>query len=229
VAVKEPRAVILEGTFILDRHDVLEYFACPLKNGKLHETVIAVDADPAALNVAMIALGYESGGGVEVLGDPSVPRGDRVRMFVEWDWNEAEAVRRYLEGIEPAWKRPGHDGVREKVGEGVISWEPGQVVRVRAEDTMFNHADGHPMLHTDWIYSGSGFIRDEDTGRHLYKAALEGVLAAVYRDPAAVFNTPLRTGEDDVYYSVRDSVVPPRGTRCLLIVLPAEKDGPPEG
>ena len=81
------------GVIVLDQHDPLEYVWCPLKNGKIHETIIASDADPTSLNIALVMLGYKAGGGVEHLGDASVPFGDRVRIFVEWDWNEAAAIR----------------------------------------------------------------------------------------------------------------------------------------
>jgi hypothetical protein len=219
--IKEARAVEASGVFILDEHDPLEYFACPLAGGKLHETVIATDAKPSTINLAMMMLKYSAGGGVEFLGDPKVPRGDRVLMYVEWDRSEAEAIRGYLETVEPRWKRPNHEGVREKIDEGAIEWRPGPKARVRAEDLVFDMWLGRPMQRSSWVYTGSEFRRDPDTGRHRYRADSEGVLVAVYRDPSAVFNTPLKGGEDDTYYCVDDTMVPPRGTRCTLFILPA--------
>jgi len=221
-AIKESRTVLASGWFVLDQHDALEYFACPVKNGKLHETVIALDTDPAIINLAMIALGYQSGGGVQRLGDPAKPIGDRVRLFVEWDWNEAAAIAAWLAKLDPPWQRPSFRVIVEKVQEGEIKWEKGPVVRVRAEDLMFGVGDGAPMVRAGFIYSGSSFGVNEETGRRFYKATAGGVLAAVYRDPDAVFNTPLESGEDDTYYRVRDTICPPRGTRCLLIIMPGE-------
>ncbi len=220
-AIKESRAIIASGAFVLDRHDTLEYLACPFKNGKLHETVIALDADPATINLALMALRYESGGGIERLGDPSIPLGDRVLIYVEWDWNEELAIREFLRNVDPPWKRPNHVGVREKVREGAIKWKPGPKVRLRAEDVIFDRINGRPMERTEWVFNGSSFRKDRETGRYYFTATMDGVLAAVYRDPAAVFNTPLAEGRDDIYYCVRDTVAPPRGTRCDLLILPA--------
>jgi hypothetical protein len=230
VAIREARAVAASGVFILDAHNPLEYFVCPLAKGKLHETAIATDASPAVINAAMIYLGYDSVGGVEKLGDPRKPLGDPVLMYVEWDCSEARAIREYAAKVDPPWRRPSHVGVREKVREGVIKWEPGATVRARAEDLMFDRVNGRPMERTHWVYTGSSLDKDPDTGKYYYRATEEGVLAAVYRDPSAVFNIPLEGAEDDTYYCVDDTIVPPRGTSCTLIILPAPgKRAAPEG
>ena len=220
-AVKEARGVLATGVFVLDTDEALEYFATPLERGKLHETVIAVDADPAVLYLALTGLKYKSGGWIQ-RGDGAVPYGTRLRVYVEWDAAEARAIREWLSAIDPPWERPGHREVREKAREGLIRWEPGRMVRVRAEELMFNVREGHPMVRTDWVYTGSGFFKDDQTGRHLFRATLDGVLVAVYNDPSAVFNIPLKTGADDTYYCTRGSFNPPRGTSCTVIFLPAD-------
>jgi hypothetical protein len=226
--LKESRAVMASGVVVLDQHDPLEYVWCPLKNGKVHETVIASDADPTSLNIALVMLGYKAGGGVEYLGDASVPLGDRVCIFVEWDWNEAAAIRAYLEKITPSWKRPPFKRVLAKVSEGAIRWKPGPKIRTRVENLVFDRVYGRSMRHTDWVYTGGRFGRDKETGKHYYEATENGVFAAVYRDPSAVLNNPLKGGEDDTYYCVDDTMIPPRGTRCTLIILPAEPKTDPE-
>jgi hypothetical protein len=222
-AIKESRAVVCNGQFVLDRHDPLEYVACPIENGKLHESVVGLTADPAVINLAMIALKYKSGGGVERLGDKAVPFGDPVEIYVEWDFNEARAIASWLASIDPPWKRPNHAGVVEKKKEGVITWKPGTVVRMRLEDLAFDQVQNRPMPPVKWVFTGSAFGRDEDTGRRFYRATVDGVLVAVYRDPVAVFNSPLETGSDDMSYHVNDALVPPRGTACQLIITPASK------
>jgi len=227
-AIKESRAILASGVVVLDQHEPLEYVWCPIKKGKLHETVIASDADPTKLNFALMMLGYESGGGVEKLGDAGTPLGARVRVFAEWDWNEATAIREYLDKVEPAWKRPPWKEVLKRVDEGAIVWEPGAKVRARIEDLVFDRVHGRPMRHIDWVYTGGRFGRDEETGRHYFEATENGVFAAVYRDPSAVLNNPLKGGVDDTYYCVNDMMVPPRGTRCTLIILPAEPKTAPE-
>ena len=305
VAVAEARAVLAAGVFVLDGDEALEYLATPLKRGKLHETVIAIDADPAGLNLPFILHKYKQGGWTGRFdGGIGKPYGARLRMYVEWDAAEARAIRSWIDASEARLPRlvqqlsdkrkrlaeqfpdeeeerdepgvspdregpdltpgvsPDREGpdltpgeeqgqlakeieglerqvsdlrglrfrdVREKVREGVIKWEPGQTVRVRAEDLMFNVQEGHPMVHTDWIYTGSSFVKDGVSGKHLFRASLDGVLMAVYRDPSAMFTIPFDAPDDHSYYCVRGSFTPPRGTRCLLIFLPGvspDREGP---
>jgi hypothetical protein len=271
VAVAEARAVLASGVFVLDGSEPLEYLATPLKRGKLHETVIAVDADPAGLNLPFILQKYKQGGWVERFdGRIGKPYGARLRVYVEWDAAEARAIRSWIDASEArlpelvrrlsdkrkqlAERFPDHEEggdepgeeqerlieeiegletqvsdlrglgfryVRKKVREGVIRWEPGRTVRVRAEDLMFNVEEGHPMAHADWIYTGSSFVKDGVSGKHLFRASLDGVLMAVYRDPSAMFTIPFDAPDDHSYYCVRGSFTPPRGTRCLLIFLPS--------
>ena len=90
------------------------------------------------------------------------------------------------------------------------------------EDLVFDRVYGRSMRHTDWAYTGGRFGRDGDTGKRYYEATENGVFAAVYRDPSAVLNNPLKGGTDDTYYCVNDTMVPPRGTRCTLVILPAK-------
>ena len=118
--------------------------------------------------------------------------------------------------------------VLKKVDEGAIAWKPGAKVRARIEDLVFDRVRGLPMRHTDWVYTGGRFGRDEETGRHYFEATENGVFAAVYRDPSAVLNNPLKGGVDDTYYCVNDTMAPPRGTRCTLIILPPEPKTAPE-
>jgi hypothetical protein len=273
IAVAEARAVLATGVFVLDGNEALEYLATPLKRGKLHETVIAVDADPAELNLPFILHRYKQGGWTGRFdGGIGKPYGARLRTYVEWDAAEARAIRSWIEAaearipqlaqqlsdkrkqfagqfpveeeaaVEPTGERKrlaeeieglerevtdirnlSFRDVREKVSEGTIRWEPGQTVRVRAEDLMFNVQEGHPMVHTDWIYTGSCFVKDGVSGKHLFRASLDGVLMAVYRDPSAMFTIPFDAPDDHSYYCVRGNFTPPRGTRCLLIFLPGEE------
>ncbi len=182
----DERKVVLEGRVCLDAPKAaLEYFAC-FEQGKEYESVIAVKANAAHVNLAMIALKYSSGGGVEVVGDPRVPRGDPVIIHAEW--KNAD----------------------------------GETVRARAEDLIWNSMTKKTMKRTAWLYTGSRMVRDEETRRFVYMAAIDGVMAACYRDPHAIFNTPLDTGTDDTYYFINRELCPPKGTPVRVIITPGE-------
>jgi len=184
----ETREIHLEARVCLDAPNaVLEYFAC-FQGGKEHESIVAVRANAANVNLAMIALRYCWGGGVEYVGDPRAPQGDPVLIEAEWRGKE------------------------------------GETVRVRAEDLMWNKETGKPMRRTAWLYTGSRMVKDDETGRYIYMAAVDGVMAACYRDPHAIFNSPLDTGADDVYYFINRELCPPKGTAVKVVITPGSPE-----
>lgn len=93
----------------------------------------------------------------------------------------------------------------------------------RAEELILSARSGRPMRRIPWIYTGSRFVRDPDTGRSVYMAAIDRVFVAVYRDPHAIINNPLPEGADDESYIAHTKRVPPIDTRVKLIVRQAPK------
>ena len=72
-----------------------------------------------------------------------------------------------------------------------------------------------------WIFSGSRYEKDEQTGRSVFMADVEKNVAAIYRDPYALFNTPLDTGADDTFYEINREKIPKRGTKVRVWIEPA--------
>jgi len=107
-----------------------------------------------------------------------------------------------------------------------IEWktEDGKTKRVRAEDLLYNVGTKKPMRQTAWVFTGSLFERDPDTKRLVFLADIERNLIAVYRDPVAIFNSPLDTGVDGIYYQVNKEVCPKVGTPVKLVMEPAPKE-----
>lgn len=69
---------------------IIEYLAVMDGRGKLHESVLALDAEPSLLQLALILLGMEPGElapGDRVTGSPPrlVKSGDPVTLWVEWE------------------------------------------------------------------------------------------------------------------------------------------------
>ncbi len=91
-----------------------------------------------------------------------------------------------------------------------LEWKTkdGKLKKVRAEDLLWNKITKKPMRKAVWVFTGSHFQKDEETGKLVFMAESERKLIAVYRDPAAMFNNPLDTGDDDIYYMVNEKVVP---------------------
>ena len=68
------------------------------------------------------------------------------------------------------------------------------------------------------------FRRDPETRKYVYLADRERKLIAVYNDPAAIFNSPLDTRGDDVFYVVNKKVIPKKNTPVRLVMEPAPED-----
>jgi hypothetical protein len=90
--------------------------------------------------------------------------------------------------------------------------DEGKSKTIRAEDLLFNRATKKPMRKTAWVFTGSSFIKvkDPETGKTKYRFLADEykMLIAIWRDPAAIFNNPLDTGGDDVFYVVNKKVIP---------------------
>ena len=126
-------------------------------------------------------------------------------------------------GLKPG-KGVDYQGERRiPTGEKVrlfVEWEQdGKAARRRVEDLVWNLHTKKPMKQTPWIFVGSKFEKDPDTGKPVLMAALEGSIAASYHDPYAIFDHPLETGADDTVYSVNTKVTPKAGTPIRFVIL----------
>lgn len=71
---------------VLAASRIIEYLATtPL--GKVHETVLSIDAEPIHLQVAMLGLGLEPENNLRAQGDPRTPKGAPVEIWVDWERN----------------------------------------------------------------------------------------------------------------------------------------------
>lgn len=104
-----------------------------------------------------------------------------------------------------------------------VEWEQdGKAVRRRVEDLIWNAQARRPMKRTPWVFVGSRFEKDPDTGKPVFAASIEGNLVATYHDPYAILDHPLDTGADDTTYEVNTKLVPKSKTPVKLIVVKEE-------
>jgi hypothetical protein len=95
------RSVVAQGRVNM-RKGIIEYLAVA-PEGKRHESVLILDADPLHLQVALLLLGLEPGGGLSLQGDTSAPRGPGLVARVRW---RAEGRERETRLEEFAWDIP---------------------------------------------------------------------------------------------------------------------------
>ena len=96
-----------------------------------------------------------------------------------------------------------------------VEWERGEeTIRRRAEDLVWNAMEERPMQHTYWVFTGGRIINNQFTPQLFHN------IIAAYRDPDSIFNHPLPGGTDDRTYHVNTDVVPAKGTKVKIIILP---------
>jgi len=71
------------------KEGLVEYLAVS-RNGKLHESVLVVEAQPLDIQLGLLLLGLNYGGGLEYQGDKKAPKGDKVEIWVKWKENRKE-------------------------------------------------------------------------------------------------------------------------------------------
>lgn len=71
-----------EGSINMER-GLIEYLAVAEK-GKLHESVLKLDVEPIHFQTGLLLLGLKYGRSLKFQGDPAVPSGDLVEIWVEW-------------------------------------------------------------------------------------------------------------------------------------------------
>lgn len=92
------------------RRGAVEYLAVA-HQGKRHESVLVLDVRPLHLQLGLILLGMEPGGGIRRQGDTQAPSGSPVRLRVEWSRGGRKVA---APASELAWdqnsRRPMPDG-----------------------------------------------------------------------------------------------------------------------
>jgi len=77
------------------------------------------------------------------------------------------------------------------------------------------------VLSYDWVFAGSGFWKDEETGKELYKAN-GGDLVCVSNFPTATLDLPVKSSDanDELSFVAYKDHIPPRGTTVRLVFIP---------
>jgi len=194
------RQVVMDGHIALSA-GVVELFAC-IRGTKDYESVVALDCQPYDLHLGLLAIGLKAG--------RPVP-GDVARFQTR-----GPEGRRAQSPVGP----PVVVRVRWKDAQG-------RTVTRRAEDLVLNVKTKKTMERAGWVFVGSRFVPGETPGTQLYAAALTGAVITTYNDPTAVLDNPRPTGQDDTYFVVNESVVPPVGTPVQVIVEPEKKSDVP--
>ncbi len=115
--------------------------------------------------------------------------------------------------------------------EITVHWtdEAGKRQSARAQDWVRDAESGKPLEYP-WVFGGSGFYRDEETGRMHYLAE-GGDLICVSNFPSAMLDLPIRSSDvnNSLLYEAFTDRIPPRGTEVALVLTPKPWKKPATG
>lgn len=108
-----------------------------------------------------------------------------------------------------------------------VVWEDeqGERQRARAQEWVRRAQDGRPM-DLPWVFTGSQFLQDEQTGDQYYYADSTGELICVSNFPASVLDLPVRSSSanESLLFEAFTERIPPLGTPVTLILTAAEQE-----
>ena len=115
-----------------------------------------------------------------------------------------------------------YKGASGPVIDVFVEWldAEGNKLKARAQDWIRHDKTGKPMEH-DFVFGGSGFWTDEDTGAQNYYAE-GGELICVSNFSTATMDLPVRSPQDNsgLWFSAFSDKIPKLGTKVHLILIP---------
>jgi hypothetical protein len=104
--------------------------------------------------------------------------------------------------------------------------EEGKKHQVRAQDWI-KDSKTQAAMKQDWVFAGSGFWKDEETGQEHYKAN-GGDLVCVSNFPTATLDLPIESSQanDDLRFEALADKIPPRGTKVRIVLIPRQATSP---
>jgi hypothetical protein len=122
----------------------------------------------------------------------------------------------------PVTFNPEYKAATGQIVDIYVLWkEPdGAKKQVRAQDWVKNVKTGKAMAH-DWVFAGSGFWKDEETGKEHYRAN-GGDLVCVSNFPTATLDLPIESSQanDELMFAAFTDRIPPRGTKVRVVLIP---------
>jgi hypothetical protein len=208
---------------------MIEYLAVATE-GKRHESVLLVEAEPLHIHLALLLLGLEPGPrpryqGGALTPDPSPNAGGggklRLRSPDSPPLRSGEGLGVGASGGLKTAPMVAHSEGREQssVNARVMWRAQGRDHAVRLEELAWDIPARRPMEPVAWVFTGVAPPRSGP------RTTEERSVVATYRDPDAVLNNPLPTGADDTVYKVNERLVPPVGTPVTLWLSPTAAGG----
>jgi hypothetical protein len=251
---KQRKRVLLKAHVAL-REGTLEQLCC-LKQTKEHESILSLDAKAYAVHAALLAIGAKSGTPVRFNPDYVAPTGQTIEIFLSWTDEKGKALRvpahhwvrnatrRFwgykLDSYPKGLKLPKNDELRYDQKLKELSWYGPMTARQKDEYlALSSHPDYRKgieyffdqskfrEMQARWVFAGSGFFKDEDTGKEYYLAE-DGDLICVANFPGATIDVAIESSAqgDNLMFEAWTERIPPRETPVTIELIPNFEKAP---
>ena len=240
--------VLLRTKVVLQR-GVLEMLVC-LRQTKEHESILAINAEAYVIHAALLALGAVPGRPVQFAPEYHPPTGQRINVFVQWkdirgrlqrlaaqQWIR-HAVYRYYEtpmaNLPDDLRLPADDELRyDRYSKQLLWFGPMNLAKRDELLKLSRDTDYRKVIHgffrqsrsrrmqAEWIFAGSGFHVDQDSGKRFYRAE-GGDLICVANFPSATLDVAIESSAagDTLMYEAWEERIPPAGTDVTVELIP---------
>ncbi len=241
---------LLLRTHVVLRQGLLEMLCC-LKQTKEHESIVALDGKAYVAHAGLLALGARPGRPVQYEPKYVPPSGQRVDIFVNWKDEQGRehrqpaqtwirhALYRFhiykLEKLPDDLKLPKDLPLRYDAQCKELTWfgpmtaqQRDQLLKLSRSDEfqkavrLFYTQSQPTQMKAHWVFVGSGFYKDPDTGRQYYLAE-NGDFICVANFPDATLDVDISStpnGTENLLFEAYTERIPPLGTEVVLELVP---------
>jgi hypothetical protein len=249
---------VLLKTHVVLRQGPLEMLCC-LKQTKEHESIVSVEARAQEVHAALLAIEAKPGTPVQYNPEYQAPTGQKIEIFLNWSDDKGKAhrvpaqnwirssINRFrivkMETLPEGVTIPKNTELRYDRKLKELSWYGPMTAKQKQEflalsndkefrkaiDSFFEQSQPREMK-ADWVFAGSGFFTDEDTGKKYYLAE-DGDLICVANFSGATIDvaTPSSAENNELNFEAYTERIPPKGTAVtveLIPVAPSEEKAP---
>jgi hypothetical protein len=123
---------------------------------------------------------------------------------------------------KPVSYDPKYQAATGQIIDIYVLWKDaeGNKHQARAQEWVKDTKTGKALAY-DWVFAGSGFWKDEETGKEHYRAN-GGDLVCVSNFPTATLDLPVKSSDsnDSLEFAPFTEHIPPRGTKVRVVFIP---------
>lgn len=250
---KAGNRLLLKTTVVL-REGLLEMLCCRTQS-KEHESILAVDADARIIHGGLLALNARPGHPVKFVPEFQPPEGQKIDIFLQWtdergklnrvpaqNWIRGSVNRYYVknlkslpsdlkipEELELRWD----EKHRELYWYGPMTPEQRDRMVNLSRDEQYREAirsffqQSQPrQMQARWVFAGSFFEVDEQTGQQFYMAE-GGDYICVANFPTAMIDIAMdstASGESNLLFETYTERIPPLETQVVVELIPVKEE-----